>query len=210
MITQPIAAVLAWAAQPVTRLTIGFSFVNTFRGASCVGLHLDKRPSVTNFIDERCTNLEVNRMPQWNPMENLRRDIDRAFEEFGVIQAPTNRVAFLPGRGPRRYPLINLLEDQDNLYIEALTPGVAPQSLNVSVLRNRLTLAGEKVRIPKEVKPEAFHRSERSSGKFVKNFDLPVEVDEEHIHAEYKNGLLIIRLPKAETAKPRQVNVQVA
>jgi HSP20 family protein len=152
-------------------------------------------------------------MAQWNPfvdMENLRRDIDRAFEEFGITQAPAGRVAFLPGRGPRRYPLINLAEDKENLYIEALTPGVDPQSLDVSVMRNRLTLSGEKVRIAAEVRPEAFHRSERSSGKFVRTFDLPVEVDEEQIRAEYKNGLLIITLPKAERAKPRQVNVKLA
>jgi HSP20 family protein len=151
-------------------------------------------------------------MAQWNPfvdMENLRRDIDRAFEEFGVAQPPVNNVAFLPGRGPRRYPLINLLEDGESLHIEALTPGVDPQSLNVTVLRNRLTLSGEKIRLPTEVKAEAFHRSERSSGKFVRTFDLPVEVDDEHIQAQYKNGLLIVTLPKAEKAKPRQVNVKI-
>jgi HSP20 family protein len=151
-------------------------------------------------------------MAQWNPfidMENLRRQVDQAFEEFGVAQGPVNRVAFLPGRGPRRYPLFNLLEDKENLYIEALTPGVDPQSLNVSVMRNRLTLSGEKTRIPADIKPEAFHRSERSSGKFVRTFDLPVEINEETIQAEYKNGLLIITLPKAEKAKPRQVNVKV-
>lgn len=151
-------------------------------------------------------------MAQWNPfvdMENLRRDIDRAFEEFGITQ-PASQVAFLPGRGPRRYPLINLLEDKEKLYIEALTPGVDPKSLDVSVLRNRLTLSGEKVRIAAEVKPEAFHRSERASGKFVRTFDLPVEVDEAGIQAEYKNGLLIVTLPKAEKAKPRQVNIKVA
>lgn len=151
-------------------------------------------------------------MAQWNPfvdMENLRREVDRAFEEFGVTQAPPSRVAFLPGRGPRRYPLINLLEDKEHLYIEALTPGVDPQSLNISVLRNRLTVSGEKTRIAAEIKPEAIHRSERSSGNFVRTFDLPVEVDEEKIQAEYKNGLLIITLPKAEKAKPRQVDIKV-
>ena len=152
-------------------------------------------------------------MAQWNPftdLDQLRRDIDHAFEELASAEAPTHRVVFLPGRGPRRYPLVNMLEDKDNLYVEALTPGVDPQSLNVMVMQGRLTVSGEKSRVAADVKPEAFHRSERASGKFVRTFDLPVEVNEERIEAEYKNGLLIVTLPKAEKAKPRQVNVKVA
>ena len=53
-------------------------------------------------------------MAQWNAledMETLRREIDRAFEGFGIGQGPSHRVAFLPARGPRRYPMVNLLED---------------------------------------------------------------------------------------------------
>jgi HSP20 family protein len=150
-------------------------------------------------------------MAQWNPFEDLatlRQEIDRAFEGFGG-QDPMRQVAFLPGRGPRRYPLINLLEDKDHLYIEALTPGVDPQSLNVTVVQNRLTMAGEKTRIAGEVKPEAFHRSERASGKFVRTVDLPVEVDAGAVEAEYKNGLLVVTIPKGEKAKPKQINVKV-
>lgn len=152
-------------------------------------------------------------MAEWNPlqdMESLRREIDRAFSNFGSPQEPPQRVVFLPGRGPRRYPLINLLEDKDNLYIEALTPGVDPQSLNVTVLQNRLTLSGEKSEIAEQVKPEAFHRNERAAGKFVRVIDLPVDVNENGIQAEYKNGLLVLTLPKAEKAKPKLINVNVA
>ena len=152
-------------------------------------------------------------MAEWNPfidLEALRREIGRTLEDFGVEQSPTHRVAFLPGREPRRYPLVNLLEDKDNVYIEALTPGVDPQSLNVTALQNRLTLSGEKIRVPGDVKPEAFHRNERASGKFVRTIDLPVEIDEARIEAEFKNGLLIVKLPKAEEAKPKQISVKVA
>ncbi|HKY07686.1 MAG TPA: Hsp20/alpha crystallin family protein [Candidatus Binatia bacterium] len=151
-------------------------------------------------------------MAQWNPfvdMENLRREVDRAFEEFGMTPGSARSVAFLPGSGPRRYPLVNLLEDQEHVYVEALTPGIDPQSLNVSIMRNNLTLSGEKTRIPADVQPESFHRSERSAGKFVRTFELPTEVDENNIRAEYRNGLLIITLPKAERAKPRQVEVKL-
>ena len=152
-------------------------------------------------------------MAQWNPFEDLevlRREVDRAFEGFVPGQEPSHQVAFLPGRGPRRYPLINLLEDKDHLYIEALTPGVDPQSLNVTVMQNRLTVSGEKTRIAGDIKSEAFHRSERASGKFVRTVDLPAEVNEASIQAEYKNGLLLVTLPKAEKAKPKQINVKVS
>ena len=146
-------------------------------------------------------------MAQWNPVEGLatlRQEIDRAEQDS------LRQVAFLPGRGPRRYPLINLLEDKDNLYVEALTPGVDPPSLNVSVMHNRLTMAGEKTRIAGDVKPEAFHRSERASGKFVRSVDLPVEVADQGVQAEYKNGLLVVTIPKAEKAKPKQIHVKLA
>jgi HSP20 family protein len=152
-------------------------------------------------------------MAQWNPfedMEALRREIDRAFADFGRSGNPSYKVAFLPGIGPRQYPLINLLEDKEKLYIEALTPGVDPKSLNVTVMQNRLTLAGEKSPIGGDVKPEAFHRNERASGKFLRTLDLPVEVDDASVQAEYKNGLLLVTIPKAEKAKPKQITVNVA
>jgi HSP20 family protein len=152
-------------------------------------------------------------MAEWNAfeqMEALRREVDRAFQDFGFDADPSRRVAFLPGTGPRRYPLINLLEDKDNVFIEALTPGVEPQSLDLTVLQNRLTISGEKARITEEIKPEAFHRNERASGRFVRMVDLPVEVDAERINAEYKDGLLVVTLPKAEKAKPKQINIKVA
>ena len=61
-----------------------------------------------------------------------------------------------------------------------------------------------------DVKPEAFHRSERATGKFVRHIELPVEVDENKVQADYKHGLLNVTLPKAEKAKPKQITVQVA
>jgi HSP20 family protein len=151
-------------------------------------------------------------MAQWNPfeeMQTLRREIDRAFADFGR-ENPSYKVAFLPGRGPRQYPLINLLEDKDKLYVEALTPGVDPQSLNVSLMQNRLTISGEKSPIAGEVKPEAFHRNERASGKFLRTLDLPMAVDDSAIQAEYKNGLLFVTVPKAERVKPKQIDINVA
>ncbi len=151
-------------------------------------------------------------MAEWNPwqtLETLRREIDRVFEEPSVRREPFFRTAFLPGRAARQYPLLNLSEDKDAVYVEALAPGVDPSTLQVSVIGNTLNVVGEKRRVAGEVKPEAFHRSERATGKFVRHVELPVEVDEEKVEAQYNHGLLTVKLPKVEKAKPKQITVQV-
>jgi HSP20 family protein len=143
-------------------------------------------------------------------MEALRRDIDRAFNHAGIANEPLFRTAFLPGRAARRYPLINLSEDHDYVYIEALAPGVDPSTVDLAVLRNVLTISGEKRRHPEDIKPEAFHRSERAAGKFVRTIELPAEVDADHVKAEYKHGIFMMTLPKAASSKPKQINVRVS
>lgn len=152
-------------------------------------------------------------MAEWNPwtqMDALRREIDRAFDNIGLRSEPHSRMAFLPGRAARRYPLINVHEDRDTLYVEALAPGVDPASFDISVVGNVLSISGEKRRHAGEVKPEAFHRSERAVGKFIRTIELPVEVNAERVKADYRNGLLIVTLPQAEHIKPKQINVKVA
>ena len=148
----------------------------------------------------------------WNPsnvMEALRRDVERAFGNGGGANEPFSRVAFLPGRAARRYPMINLYEDRDYVYVEALAPGVDVESLSLAVIRNVLSIAGEKRRTPDTIPPEAFHRNERAAGKFVRTVDLPVAVDAEQVTAAYQHGLLLVTLAKAAAAKSKQITVTV-
>jgi HSP20 family protein len=150
-------------------------------------------------------------MPVWDPfreMEALRRDIDRAFSRFEPGRGPV-RGAFLPGSAAQVYPLINLSEDADHVYVHALAPGIDPQALNLSVLRNTLSIAGEKLG-PKDVPAEAFHRSERATGRFFRTIELPTEVDGDRVEAKYADGVLSITLAKAEAAKPKQIQVAVS
>jgi HSP20 family protein len=155
-------------------------------------------------------------MAEWNPwqeMHRLRHDIDRAFEQagwrHGRRNGPTFPTAFLPGHAARAYPLVNVSEDANALYVTALAPGLDPAAIELSVQDNRLTLAGEKPRVAADIQPEAFHRSERAAGKFVRTVTLPIEVAHEQVQADYKNGLLVVTLPKAEKAKPKQIAVSV-
>src|SRR5438105_7544163 len=111
-------------------------------------------------------------MAEWNPwqeMERVRREIDRAFEQVGGRHGGhTFPTAFLPGRAARAYPLVNVSEDANALYVTALAPGLDPTALQLTVQDNRLTMTGEKQRVTAEVQPEAFHRSERAAGTFVR------------------------------------------
>jgi len=142
-------------------------------------------------------------------MEELRREIDRVFQGFEGGRWPTfRRLAFLPGLGARQYPLVNLREDNDNLYVEALAPGVDPEKLDLNVQGTTLTISGEK-------KPQCdlpvgdYHRCERSAGRFVRTVELPYPVSDDGAAATYKQGLLLITLPRHEAAKPNQISVQV-
>jgi HSP20 family protein len=145
----------------------------------------------------------------WQELDTLRHDINRAFDGFG-FREPFFRTAFLPGREARRYPLINMYEDKEALYVEALAPGVDPASMELTVVGNVLTITGEKYRVPEAIKPESYHRSERATGRFVRSIELPTEVDEDKVQADYRNGLLVVTLPKSERVKPKQINVKVA
>jgi HSP20 family protein len=145
----------------------------------------------------------------WQTLEALRRELDRVFDGTGTRNEPFFRTAFLPGTAARRYPLTNLYEDKDAMYLEALAPGVDPSTLHLNVVGNTLSITGEKRRVAGDVKPEAFHRSERATGKFVRHIELPVAVDEDKVQADYKHGLLTVTLPKTEKAKPKQIAVQV-
>lgn len=153
-------------------------------------------------------------MNWWDDMfrevESLRRDLMRAFDETPTKRRPYSRVSFLPGLRARSYPLVNVSEDADNLYVEALAPGVDPESLKITFANGQLSLAGEKRPLNGDIRPDAYHRSERAAGRFVRSITLPVQVETEHVKADYRNGLILITLPKAEVSKARQIEVSVS
>jgi HSP20 family protein len=152
-------------------------------------------------------------MATWEPFDGfqaLQREIASAFERASPQYHPAFRAAFLPGRAAREYPLINVYEEQDRVHVEALAPGADPRSFNITMIGRTLTICGEKPRVPGDVKPEAFHREERAAGRFNRSIEIPAEVEQgEGLAGQYKNGLLLVSLPKSEKAKPKQIKVQV-
>lgn len=140
-------------------------------------------------------------------LDNLRREIDDAFRGTGRNRSygPT----FLSPATSRRFPLVNFSEDEGHVYIEALVPGVDPKDIDLTVLRNTITISGE--RKPFEQKEgQIVHRSELGSGTFSRTLELPVDIDPEKITAACRDGIMLITLAKAEHARPKKIDIKRA
>jgi HSP20 family protein len=144
-------------------------------------------------------------------MDRLRHEIDRFLggEAGSRWSFPFSRVSFLPARAPRAYPLVNIYEEDDRYVVEAMAPGLDPETVEITVTQNRLTASGEKRGLPEGVKADLCHRVERAGGRFQRAVNLPGEIDRERIDAEYRNGMLRITVPKAEAARPKKIQVTV-
>jgi HSP20 family protein len=107
-------------------------------------------------------------------------------------------------------PPVDIFETATHdLVIKAELPDVSREDVEVTVENNVLTLKGEK-KLPADVKEEQFRRVERDYGVFTRSFTLPNFVDAGKVTADFKNGVLTVRLPYRDEAKPRTINVEVA
>jgi HSP20 family protein len=105
------------------------------------------------------------------------------------------------------FPPMNITQDDENFYVRAEIPGIKPNELSISAVRNRVSLAGKR-EIQREHERVSYHRRERAEGSFNRTVTLPTEVDAERVDARYADGILTLTLPKAEEAKPRQITVR--
>jgi HSP20 family protein len=107
-------------------------------------------------------------------------------------------------------PPVDIYQTGDQeLVLKAELPDLSREEIDITVENFVLTLKGEK-KLGSEVKEEQFHHIERSYGSFSRSFSLPRTVDASKVSADYKNGVLTVRLPLREEAKPRQIKVDVA
>ena len=105
-------------------------------------------------------------------------------------------------------PLVDIFEEPDAIRLVAELPGVRPSEVQISVESNLLTIKGTKQQLAEE-KAEKVHRYERTYGAFERTFRLSASIDPNKIKATYNLGVLTITLPKAETAKPHLIKVEV-
>lgn len=135
----------------------------------------------------------------WNQLQQLQGEVNRLFDRWGE-----GGRQFL---GLTEFPALNLWEEDDAFYLEAELPGLELSDLEIFVInRTQLTIKGE--RRPPQLDKAVPHRQERGFGKFVRSLTLPVAVDENQVDARFEAGVLKVRLPKHEGAKPRKINIK--
>lgn len=107
------------------------------------------------------------------------------------------------------YPPVNIFESAEGAIVVAEAPGLDPAKIGVEGEGRTLTIKGERVFEPNGA-GRGYHRRELNEGKFSRSIQLPEDYDVSRAEASYEAGLLIVRVPKAERAKPRQIAVQTA
>jgi HSP20 family protein len=106
-------------------------------------------------------------------------------------------------------PPVDIYQNEHEIVLKADVPDMAREDIDITVDNGTLTIKGER-KLSSNVKDEHYHRVERNYGSFSRSFSLPQTVDATKVGAEYRNGVLTVRLPLREEAKPRQIKVDVA
>lgn len=144
---------------------------------------------------------------RWDPfreLEEMSSRLNRLFRQGAGGQPGTDGGEALADWAPA----IDIQETDGEYLVHADLPAVKKEDVKVSVQDGILAVEGER-KHEKDEKGKRFHRVERSFGRFVRRITLPTDVDQRKVEAEYKDGVLVVHLPKSTTAQPRSIDVAV-
>ena len=156
----------------------------------------------------------MSNLTRWEPFKT-RWDPFKDLEELEKRLASTFGRAPVKGEGGKEAmtvaewaPLVDISEDEKEYVIKAELPEVKKEDVKLTVQDNVLSISGER-KSEKEEKGKRYHRIERTYGSFMRSFTLPEDADGAQVSAEYKDGMLKVRLPKSEKAKPKSIDVKI-
>lgn len=142
----------------------------------------------------------LRRYDPFRDLARLQDELSRAFDD---------RLPMQSGESVGWTPACDIFEDGDGVTVRFELAGVEPKDVDIRFENGVLTIRGER-KLEKEEKRENYHRVEMAYGSFTRSFSLPGTVDAEKIHADAKNGVLTVVLPKKAEAKPRPITVKVS
>jgi HSP20 family protein len=147
----------------------------------------------------------ITRFDPVGEMVSLRSAMDRLFEDSFVSPLSWRTVA----GGEQINPAIDVHETPDDIVVSAVMPGVKPDDVEITMTGQSLTLRGE-LKADEEVSRDQYLYRERRYGSFSRSIQLPVRVEGDHAEATFTDGVLRLRIPKAEEVKPRQIRINAA
>jgi HSP20 family protein len=140
---------------------------------------------------------------RFSPSAELRRlqnEIDRVFEGYWPARENGDEPA------PMWSPRVDVTETEEAFFVRLDVPGIPKDSIEINFHDGTLSVSGER-KAAEKTEQESFVRVERSYGRFFRSFTLPKTVQSENISAAYEDGVLTVRVPKAEESKPRRIQV---
>jgi HSP20 family protein len=142
-------------------------------------------------------------LTRWDPLQemlNLRRTVDRLFDNVTPEHDWSQ---------PAMWGLaVDMVENKDEFIVKASVSGIKPDDLDISYSDDTLTIKGE-IKEEKDNKEDQYHLRERRYGSFIRSIELPAKVKGDAIEASYQEGVITLRLPKAEEVKPKRIAIKV-
>ena len=152
-------------------------------------------------------------MQRWRPFGNVERW--DPFRDLGDVQTEMNRLfdnwsGGQAGPGERMWlPAVDVHETKDEFMLTLDIPGVTEKDVNISITGDLLTVKGERRFERDGGEGNTYHRVERLYGKFERSVQLPTMVQTDKVKASYRDGVLTVKLPKAEEVKPREIKIDL-
>ena len=147
----------------------------------------------------------MNSLTRWEPgreLRTMRSLMDRFFDE-PFFSSP----ALWSQRGDNFPVPLDVIEEDGQYVVKASMPGITPEDVEITLTENVLTIKGETQR-ENEKNDSSYHVRERHYGSFLRHLTLPVPVSADKVEATFENGVLTLRLPKSEAAKPKKIAVK--
>lgn len=149
----------------------------------------------------RYQNPALSNWSAFDRLASMREEMDRLFD----FSLPSRDTGLFSGWSPA----LDLYDDKDAFVAKVELPGMKKEEIQITLHDGALTISGERKHEAEKNEGQTF-RSERYFGKFQRSVTLPASVDVNKVTASYKDGVLTVHLPKAEEAKPRQIDVNVS